>query len=66
MYIINPTQEQLNSWYSCNKKMGEYLIHNLGAALVHKRKNKYYFINSYSFKELLNQVPIYIKIFDRL
>jgi len=66
MYIINPTQKQLDSWFSCNKKMGEYLIQELGAVAIHRKKNKDYFVNTLSFKEKLNKVPIYIKIFNKL
>jgi len=66
MYIINPTQEQLDSWFSCNKRMGEYLIQELGAIAIHRKKNRDYFVNTVSFKEKLKKVPIYIKLFNKL
>ena len=66
MYIINPTQEQLDSWFSCNKRMGEYLIQELGAVVIHRKKNRDYFVNTTSFKEKLKKVPIYIKLFNKL
>ena len=66
MYIINPTQEQLNSWFSCNKKMGEYLIYKLGAVLIHKNKDKYYFVYNPLLKEKLKQVPFYLKILNNI
>jgi len=66
MYLINPTQEQLDSWFSCNKRMGEYLIQELGAMAIHRKKNKDYFVNTVSFKEKLKKVPIYIKLLNKL
>jgi len=66
MYLINPTQEQLDSWFSCNKRMGEYLIQELGAIAIHRKKNKDYFVNTVSFKEKLKKVPIYIKLLNKL
>ena len=66
MYVINPTQEQLDSWFSCNKRMGEYLIQELGAMAIHRKKNKDYFVNTVSFKEKLKKVPIYIKLLNKL
>lgn len=64
MYIINPTKEQLNSWFSCKKSMGEYLIYKLGAVLIHKNKDKYYFVNNPLLKEKLKQVPFYLRILN--
>ena len=55
MYIINPTQKQLDSWFSCNKKMGEYLVYKLGAVLIHKN-NKICGIINYNFQEILNEI----------
>lgn len=66
MYIINPTQEQLSSWFSCNKKMGEYLIYKLGAVLIHKKKDKYYFVDNSFLKQKLKQVPFYLKILNAI
>lgn len=66
MYIINPTKEQLEKWFSCNKNMGEYLIHKLGAVLIHKNNDIYYFVDSTSFKEKLKKVPFYLKVLEEI
>ena len=66
MYIINPTQEQFDSWFSCNKTMGEYLIQELGAVPIHRKKNRDYFVSTVSFKEKLKKVPVYIRLLNKL
>jgi hypothetical protein len=46
--------------------MGEYLIYKLGAVLIYKNKDKYYFVYTPLLKEKLKRVPFYLKILNNI
>jgi hypothetical protein len=68
MYIINPTQEQLNMWFCCKRKVGEYLVNQCKAKLIHRSSDGqfYYFVKTKDFEIQYKKVPLWMKFFDNL
>ena len=62
MFILNPTEEQLNSWYKTDKIVGEYLIYKCNYPVIHINDNNYYFVLTPDLTECIYKLPILIKI----
>jgi hypothetical protein len=60
MYLLNPTQDQLQSWYKCNSKVSDYLVKH-GLPLITIKDGFYYFVKSESFKEIYKNMPLFMK-----
>jgi hypothetical protein len=64
LYIIDPTQEQLNSWYKCHPEIAKYFIQHL--PVVHIDKNYYlYFAKTEDWKELHSSLPLWTKVIEK-
>lgn len=61
-FITNPTKQQLDSWFKCNKLIGKYLEVNLHIPMIYCDKQYYYFVNNELLKEVLDNLPLYLKI----
>jgi len=59
---LNPTKEQLNSWFKCNKFIGKYLETNLHIPMIYQDNQYYYFVNTPLLKEFLENFPFWLKI----
>ena len=66
MYVNNPTKEQLNAWFKCAIKTGEYLIYKLGASPIHKDEDFYYFVKSLSFQEKYKKLPLFTRLVNKI
>ena len=60
--IINP--ESVVNKYSCNKMMGMYLVYSKHVPLLSVVGDRYYFANTFELREILDNLPFYMKIFD--
>jgi hypothetical protein len=66
MYIINPTSTQLQEWFCCGRRIAEYLQNQCHVPLIHKNKNKYYFVKTEQLNMALEKVPLWMKLFENL
>lgn len=62
MYILNPTEEQLNSWYKTDKSTGEYLIYKCNYPVIHINGGDYYFVSTTDLIDCIYKLPILVKI----
>jgi len=66
LYILSPTQEELNEWFCCKKKVAEFLVNECKMPLIHKNENKYYFAITKKLNEALDKVPLWMKFLELL
>lgn len=64
MYVINPKQNELDEWFCCGKRIGEYLVNKCKLPLIHKNGTKYYFAITKKLNEALDTVPTWMKLFE--
>jgi len=65
MYVINPTEDDLQSWFKCNHIIGKYLLEK-GLPLIHIKNNKYFFVKTELFNEVYKKIPFWMKALERL
>jgi|WetSurMetagenome_2_1015567.scaffolds.fasta_scaffold148742_3 hypothetical protein len=65
MYIKNPTQEQLDSWYKCKQKIAMFLVYKCSLSSIHRKDEYYYFVKTYQLKQALKQMSLWYKIIEK-
>jgi len=65
MYIINPTQEQLDSWYKCKEKIAKFLIYKCSLPLVARKGDYFYFVKTEQWKLAIAKLPLWDKIVEK-
>ncbi len=63
MYLLNPTQKMLDNCFQANKWVGNYLETH-GVPVLHINNGVYYFIHSARLLNVLEEMPIYLKIIE--
>ena len=64
MLILNPTENDLKSWYKCNHIIANYLLEK-GLPVIHiDKKNKYFFVKTNLFKEVYKNIPLWMRVFE--
>jgi hypothetical protein len=66
MYVINPDREQLNSWFKCKRRVGEFLVNEKKMPLIHRSKGYYYFVETEELKNIIKEVPLWMKLFGEI
>jgi len=61
LYLVSPTQEQLNSWFKCNSIIGNWLERN-GVPVIHNDKKYSYFLKTKLLEATLEEIPFWLKI----
>lgn len=60
MYVLNPSEAMLNSWYKCKYKEGIYLSEH-GLPMIYKDEKYYYFAKTEKLYSIIKIIPLYIK-----
>ncbi len=60
MYILNPTQDQLVSWFQCRERVAKYLIKE-GLPIISIKDGFYYFVKTDKLQEVLDKMPFWLK-----
>lgn len=64
MYILNPSQDQLNSWFKCKGGLAKYLLEKV--PVIHAKDGFYYFVKSNSWENAMKEIPTWIKVRELL
>ena len=62
--IINPSSKQKVRWYRCSHIEGGYISKHFGLLPIHVDNKFYYYVETDEFKQIVNKIPKYIKIFS--
>ncbi|HUX80090.1 MAG TPA: hypothetical protein VMW10_10170 [Alphaproteobacteria bacterium] len=62
MYILNPSAENLSSWFECKKSVAKYLL-SKGLNFIHRNKQYFYFVRTDEMEGALKGLPFLVKIF---
>lgn len=60
MFISNV--EKVSDYFVCGKIIGDYVLEH-GIPLLSRKGNKYYFKKTKVLKEVIDDMPFYLKIF---
>ena len=66
MFIINPTQEDLDGWYKCNKKTCEYLKYKKHLYPISSFGDNYYFAKTEELDLAIKDMPFWLMIFNKI
>jgi hypothetical protein len=65
MYILNPNEDQLKSWYCTNDAIiWRYLIKHI--PVIHRKGNKHYFVKTKEWESCMKEMPFGLRILDFL
>ena len=64
MYILNPNQEQLDSWFKCNYQIAKHLEEKV--PIIHVSDGNYYFVKTELWRTAMKELPTWIKIRELL
>lgn len=66
MYIINPTENDLKEWYSCNKRLADKLIKQFHLSSIYCKGDIYYFRRTRELSDALEKLSWFDLMKDRL
>lgn len=64
--IINPNDKQKMRWYRCGYIEGKYIVEHFGLSPIYIDDKFYYYVETRKFDEIVNKIPMYIKIFSHI
>ena len=65
MYIINPTKEQLDSWYKCKETIAKFLMYKCKLPLIARQGKYYYFEKTEEWKCAMEKLPLWNKVVEK-
>jgi len=66
MYIVDPTEEMLKSWYACKKVIASYLMIQCKFPVIHKKGEICYFAKTEELQKAIDNMPVLTKIFGAI
>ena len=63
MYILNPNEDLLSSWFRCNQLTADYLTRQL-VPIIHRNGQDFYFAKTKILLDSLNKLPLWLKVIN--